>query len=82
MGKPGPNRRVSDREFLREMAIAPDPIVTANELSERLDYSRAGVNNILDEMVEKGFVIEREVGSRAKVYWLTREGRKKAGKLD
>jgi len=63
MGKPGPDRRISDSDFLREIAVAPDPIVTANELTDRLDYSRAGVNNILDEMVEDGYISTSELGS-------------------
>jgi len=56
MGKPGPDRRVSHEMFLREMALCPDPIVTAKEMAERLDYSRAGVNNIFDELVTDGYV--------------------------
>jgi DNA-binding MarR family transcriptional regulator len=78
MGKPGPDRRISESEFLREIAVAPGPIVTANELTDRVDYSAGGVNDILDDMVEAGYVEEREVGARAKVYWLTKKGREKA----
>lgn len=66
---------VDDAEILREVALAPDPIVTAPELAERLEMTRQGVNHRLDQLVEKGYLEEREVGSRAVVYWLTDEGR-------
>lgn len=70
--------RTGDDEILREIALAPDPFVTASELSERLSYTRQGINNRLNELVEKGLLKRREVGARAVVYWLTDEGKEMA----
>ncbi|WP_135304747.1 MarR family winged helix-turn-helix transcriptional regulator [Haloarcula amylovorans] len=74
MGDRGPDQRVSDTDILKEIALSPDPIVTASELTEKLPYSRQRVNQILDGLVENGWIDEREVGARAVVYWLTEEG--------
>ncbi|QIO25380.1 MarR family winged helix-turn-helix transcriptional regulator [Haloarcula sp. JP-L23] len=80
MGDRGPDQRVSDDDILKEIALCPDPIVTASELAEKLPYSRQRVNQILDEFVENGWVDEREVGARAIVYWLTPEGQQEIAK--
>jgi DNA-binding MarR family transcriptional regulator len=73
------DERRSDEEILREIALAPDPVVTAPELAERLDYSRQGVNNRLKTLVEDGYVRRKDVGARAAVYWLSERGRKEIG---
>lgn len=78
MADPGRKKTISDAEFLREMRLLPDPVVTAGEVSERVDMTRQGVNSRLDEMVDSGYVKRKEVGSRAVVYWLTDSGKEKA----
>lgn len=71
----GPNPEVGDIELLQEVALAPDPIVTANEVAERTGYTRQNVKYRFDKLVQCNFLARREVGSRAVVYWLTDEGR-------
>ena len=75
MGDRGPDQRVSNTDILKQIALCPDPIVTASELAEELSYSRQRVNQKLDEFVQEGWVAEREVGARAMVYWLTEDGK-------
>lgn len=79
MGEPGRDERVSDIEILREVALSPDPIVTANEMAERMDYTRQGINNRLNNLVDDGLLDRRDVGSKAVVYWITDKGQKRAG---
>ena len=74
----GKNRRVTNEEILRAVALSPDPIVTAPEVAERLGYTRQAVNQRLPELVESGYLNRRQVGAKAVVYWLTEEGRQKA----
>jgi DNA-binding MarR family transcriptional regulator len=74
----GRNERQTDTDFLREIALSPDPIVTAPELAERMDYTRAEVHKRLNDLVEQGLVRKRDVGSRPTVYWLSEAGRRKA----
>jgi DNA-binding MarR family transcriptional regulator len=71
----GRKPETSDKEILKEVALSPDPIVTAPELAERMDYTRQGVNNRLNDLAEKGYLERRDVGSRATVYWITEKGR-------
>jgi predicted ArsR family transcriptional regulator len=76
MGRGRPPK-ISDCEILRAVALAPDPIVTAPELSGRLDYTRQGVRGRLKDLEEEGLMKSREVGSRAVVYWMTPDSRQK-----
>jgi len=73
----GRQKRVDDDEILRAIAISPDPIVTASELSERLDYSDDGIRNRLSDLEEGELVMSRDVGARAKVWWITTQGRQR-----
>ncbi len=71
----GPTPRVSDEEILKHVALAPDPIVTAGEISELVDMTQQAVNKRLNQLVEEGYLNSRKVGSAAKVYWITEPGR-------
>jgi len=71
----GRKRKISNIEILRAIKVGADPIATAPELEQRLGISRQGLNPRLKELVKKGYVERREVGSRAVVYWLTRDGK-------
>ena len=71
----GRSKRVEDVEILREIASHPDPVVTAPELAERLDYSADGIRNRLRDLEGDGLVMRREVGARATVWWITTDGR-------
>jgi len=73
----GRSKKIGDIELLKAIATAPDPFVTAPEMADRLDYSKDGVRNRLEELEDAGWVERRDVGARATVWWLTREGRHK-----
>ena len=69
---------ISDEEILREIALSPDPVVTATEISNRIEMTRQGVNNRLDTLCEEGLVRKKSVGAKAVVYWLSEEGKQHA----
>lgn len=70
---------VSDKEVLRQIALMPDPVITAPELGERLDMTRQGANNRLTKLEDQEYVKSKKVGAHAIVYWLTEKGREAAG---
>lgn len=74
---PGPGRPkdITDEEILQEVALSRGPVVTAPELADRLGISSSAVNKRFDDLVEDGYLNERQVGAKAIVYWLTDEGR-------
>jgi len=67
--------RIGDVEILREIRLHPDPVITAKDLSERVDYTPDGIRRRLYSLEEKGLVKRRKVGANAVVWWLTDEGR-------
>jgi DNA-binding MarR family transcriptional regulator len=74
MGKPGPEQRESDREILRQVKLAHGPVATASEVAENLQYSRQNVNRILGRLENEGLVKSKEVGARARIWWVTEKG--------
>lgn len=77
-GMPGPDPSITDEELLREIKLLPDPVITAKEITERVDLENATVNRRLDRLVESGYLVEKKVGAAAVVYWMTPEGAEKA----
>lgn len=79
----GHQPRVDDIDLLREVYLSPDPIVTAKEIAQKLDdnnlspATRQGVRERFIEYIDNGWMERREVGSKAVVYWLTDEGKRK-----
>jgi len=78
MSDPGRNKEVSDEEIARAIALHPDPVVTASEVAESVDMSKQGVNKRLRELADEGYVVRKEVGARAVIYWLDDKGRELA----
>lgn len=74
----GRKREVSDQEILQAISLHPDPVVTASEIAEAVDMTNTGVNKRLNQLVEDEFVVRKDVGARATIYWLTDEGKLKA----
>jgi len=74
--------RVGDAEILRAMLLHPDPVVTARELSDYLDYTADGVRRRLIHLEKKSMVKRRKVGAKAVVWWVSEKGRSKAWKPD
>ena len=70
----GQTPKISNTQLLREVYLSPDPIVTATEIAERLDYSRQAINYRFTRLAEEGLLHRREVGARATVYWLSDAG--------
>lgn len=75
----GRSKKIEDREILEQIALSPDPVVTAPELADRTDYKTDGVRNRLGDLEDKGWVKSRHVGARAIIWWLTPEGREQLG---
>lgn len=75
---PGPGRPkdITDEEILQEVALSRGPVVTAPEISDRLGISSSAVNKRFDDLVDEGYLNERQVGAKAIVYWLTEDGRR------
>jgi DNA-binding MarR family transcriptional regulator len=75
---PGPQPSITDEELLREIRLLPDPVVTAKEITSRVELENATVNRRLDRLVDNGYLNEKKVGAAAVVYWLTTDGAEKA----
>lgn len=73
---------ISDAEIIREIAVAPDPIVTSVELAEEIDMTQQGAYSRLESLEDKGLVRSKKVGSRARVWWMTDSGRQQLATLD
>ena len=71
----GRTKKIGDDELLEAIALSPDPVVTAPELAEKLDYSTDGVRNRLRNLEDEGKVKSRDVGARATIWWMTPRGR-------
>jgi len=82
MGKPGPDQQKTDKQILRELVMVQGPVATATEIADRVGYSRQNVSRILKRLYEEGYVDSKQVGARAKVYWLTNKGQQFVAKPD
>ena len=78
----GEDTSVSDKELLRIFAMSPDPVLSAPEISEHLPISNQAVNKRLRRMERDETLKSKKVGSAAKVYWLTEEGKSQLAKLE
>ncbi len=70
----GRKRTVSDEAILREFLLSSDPVQTTTELVEPLDMTRQGVHSRLQTLQEQGYLDSKEVGSKARVWWITDDG--------
>lgn len=77
MSGPGRKKETADDEILREIALHPEPVITAGELAERVGMTSAGVNKRLTELVDEDLVVRKEVGARAVIYWLSTAGERR-----
>lgn len=73
---------VPDVDILREIAVAPDPIVTAVELADEIDMSQQGAYSRLETLESEEYVRSKKVGSRARVWWITDKGRQQLADLE
>jgi len=74
VSKPGPDPTVTKIDVLKEIRLAYPPVQAPKDLAERLEISNTAVSNKLKDMEENGWVESERVG-RARVYWITDDGR-------
>jgi len=74
--------QVSQSEFLKRFAISPDPVLSAPEIADALPISNQAVNKRLETMEQEGLIESKKVGSAAKVYWLTLQGKSRLADLE
>jgi len=82
MGETGRDKKLTDVEILKEISLHPDPVVTTSEIAERVEMTRQGLNNRMNELAETGDLVRKDVGGRAVIYWLSKQGKEKAGSQD
>lgn len=62
-------------EYLRVFALSNDPVLTAVEVGEMVGVSQQAAHSRLTSLERDGYVESKKVGGRARVYWLTDQGR-------
>lgn len=78
----GPEPDPPHAVFLAKMVLHPDPIVTTNDMLNAIDLSDQGVRDRFKTLQAAGLIEGKEVGSAAKVWWVTDLGRKYVGMAD
>lgn len=68
--------------FLVRMVLHPQPIVTTSDMEDVIDLSDEGIRRRFTRLQEMGLVEGKDVGSAAKVWWVTDRGRKYIGMAD
>jgi DNA-binding Lrp family transcriptional regulator len=71
MSKPGPAPKVTAEDVLEVFGDREDPYepLTATEIADALDCSRATAGKRLRELEESGRTTSKKVGGRAVVWW-------------
>jgi GTP-sensing pleiotropic transcriptional regulator CodY len=62
---------VTDDEIISVFHEAEDPILTAGDVAEAVGVTRQSINSRLHRLNSEGRLETREVGSRARVWWLS-----------
>jgi GTP-sensing pleiotropic transcriptional regulator CodY len=62
---------VTDDEIISVFHGAEDPILTAGDVAEAVGVTRQSINSRLHRLNSEGRLETREVGSRARVWWLS-----------
>jgi len=66
----------SDKKYLRAAVMNPDPVFTAVEVADDVDVTQQAAHSKLSGLEERGLVRSKEVGSRARVWWVTDAGKR------
>jgi len=61
--------RFSDAAILNTFAETDEPVLTAVEIADRFDVTRAAANERLKALLAEGELQRKTVGSRAVVWW-------------
>lgn len=67
--------KVSDRELLGALTMIDDPVATSAEVSAIVGLDDSQVRRRMPDLIEAGYVDTKKAGARARVYWLTKQGR-------
>jgi GTP-sensing pleiotropic transcriptional regulator CodY len=62
---------VTDDEIISVFHEAEGPILTAGDVAEAVGVTRQSINSRLHRLNSEGRLETREVGSRARVWWLS-----------
>ena len=74
MGKPGPDRKVTDVDVLTAIMTHYAPAVGTSDVADEVGISRQAVDKYLWDLEEDGLIRTRRVG-QARVWWLTDDGK-------
>ncbi|PSP89930.1 hypothetical protein BRC90_02835 [Halobacteriales archaeon QS_4_69_34] len=66
----GRKRTVTDEEILNLIDSFDQPVVTARQVAEELEFSNQGANNRLRKLENEGEVESMKVGASAMVWWI------------
>ena len=59
------------------MLMNQERIITSSQLSRATNHTFAGINIVVNRLIEKG-LLERKIDGRSKFLWLTEKGRRAA----
>lgn len=68
--RPGRSPEITDEEILDVFRNASDPVLTTSEIAGEFDITHRGVRDRLDKLTEEGTLESKDVGARAKVWWV------------
>jgi DNA-binding MarR family transcriptional regulator len=72
--KPGPPRKTSDYDLLRQIQLVPFPAAVTTDVSNNVEIDQRQVVNRLDELEDRGYVKSKVAGDRGRLWALTTEG--------
>lgn len=75
--KPGPDPTAKPGEILRILKLAYPPALGTTDIADEIGISQQATQKHLRRLEGDGFIESRKVG-RAKIWWLTDEGEKRA----
>ncbi|PSQ57417.1 response regulator of citrate/malate metabolism [Halobacteriales archaeon SW_8_68_21] len=61
---------LTDDNVLAVLRDAEDPVLSAKEVSERMDCSAEAARQRLHDLKDSGMVKTKTVGARARIWWL------------
>jgi predicted ArsR family transcriptional regulator len=64
---------LTTEDVLEVLQTAHDPVITAKEVSERLDCSSEAARQRLHKLKDSGEVETKVVGARARIWWPTND---------
>lgn len=72
MGRPP---TVATQEVLRQVALHPEPVVTARDINAELGLKPDSARERLKSLAADGYLSIKKPGGSAMVFWMTDEGR-------